>query len=132
MSLQALRSRRRVDQGELIGVPFVDITFTPAALVANTPLATAVLLPADPAALTEPATALVLPIAAPVAGQPLIQGDVCVGWHPLTGFAATTHILGCFVSTAGGPGVGAITIILVASVAVGAPAAHTVRVYLLR
>lgn len=140
MTLQALRTARRPDEGEVVGIPYVDC----AAVIpiingtggADPHTADVVCtLPAAPLGLTQPEPPLVVgALAIPPAG--VVQGDVIVGVQPMTpaALAAGLCIEHAAVTLAGGAGVGQITVRIANanaanSVAVGAA---VLRFFLLR
>lgn len=140
MTLQSLRTRRLPDEGEVVGLPFVDC----AAVIpiingtggADPHTADVVCtLPAAPAGLTQPEPPLVVAaLAIPPAG--VVQGDCIVAAQMMTPAAlAAGLVLGhARVTLAGGAGVGQITVRIANanaanSVAVGAA---VIRFFLLR
>lgn len=138
MTLQSLRTARRPDEGELVGIPFVDC----AAVIpiingtggADPHTADVVCtLPAAPAGLTQPEPPLVVGALAPPA---IVQGDVVIAAQAMTpAFLAAGLVLGqAVVTLAGGAGVGQITVRIANanaanSLAVGAA---VIRFFLLR
>ena len=130
MSLAQLKTTRQPTDGELVGVPFVDCVAA-AFQVAAGPGTTDIVftLPAA-AGATEIPPGLVVPTA-------VVQGDVVVRVIRIdaAAFDANIGIVGAWVSLAGGPGVGQITVRFVNTTAGAipvAPAARTVRCYLQR
>jgi len=131
MGLNYLR-RYRIEDGE-VGLPFVDCTVLAFQAGAG-PGATDVPFTLPPAAgATDVPPALVVA----AVGPPLVPGDCILGAICLTGGAldANLSIGECWVSTAGGPGVGIITARIVNPTAAAipvAPAARTFRFFILR
>lgn len=148
MTLQALRTTRRNDEGPLVGLPFVDAIAAIAAVNGQAggdpqDLDVVFTLPAAPAGLTQPEPPLVLgALAAP--GVPAIQGDVVAGFQvmdldgggpgPGAGLAVGLIMRDAKVTLAGGAGVGQITArVSNFGLLNSAPvAAATVRFFLLR
>lgn len=130
MSLARLQTRRAVDSGELIGVPFVDCVVA-AFQAAAGPGTTDVVctLPAA-AGVTDVPPGLVVATA-------VVQGDVIVCARRIDAAAldAGISICECYVSLAGGPAVGQITMRINNPTAAAVPAvaaARTFRFYILR
>ena len=145
MTLQALRTTRRADQGPSVGLPFVDcIAAIPAVngQAGGDPqdLDIAFLVPAAPPGLTQPEPPLVVG----ALGPPIVQGDSVIGFQvmdldgggpgPGAGLAVGLLMRDARVTVAGGPGVGQITArVTNFGLLNSAPvAAATVRFFLLR
>lgn len=138
MSLQPLRTQRRSDEGELVGLPFIDCA-------ANIPIINGTggadphtadvvcTLPAAPAGLTQPEPALVVGALAPPA---IVQGDCVVAVQAMTPAAlAAGLVLGhARVTLAGGAAVGQITVRIANANAANSAAvpAGVLRFFLLR
>jgi len=131
MPLNWMKTRRAQGDGELVGQNYVDCAV--AAFQAGAgPTCTDVVctLPAAAGATDVPPALVVA-----AAGPPAVQGDVVIGVICLTGGAldANLGIAQAWVSLAGGPGVGQITIRFVNPTAAAipvAPAARTFRIFL--
>lgn len=128
--LNHLKTTRYPDSGELVGIPYVDC-IAAAFQVGAGPGTTDVVftLPAA-AGATDVPPALVVPGA-------LVQGDVIISVIRIDAAAFDANIAVCeaWVSLAGGPAVGQITVRFAnptgAAIPV-APAARTIRAYILR
>jgi hypothetical protein len=126
-----MKTRRANDSGEVVGLNWIDIPVA-AFQVAAGPGATDVVLTLPAAAgVTDVPPALVVA----AAGPPAVQGDIVTRVLCLTGGAldANLGIAQAWVSLAGGPGVGQITVRFVNPTAAAipvAPAARTFRVFL--
>lgn len=134
MSLHSLRTRRLPESpGAETGLPFVDVTVAAFQAAANTATAFPLMLPAA-VGVGDVSPALVVNVAAaPPAAA--IQGDCVIGIECLDagGLDVGLGFAGGQVTTAGGPGVGIVTIRVVNATAAAipaAPAARTFRVFL--
>jgi hypothetical protein len=130
MPLNQLKTARYPDSGELVGIPYVDCVAA-AFQVGAGPGTTDVVftLPAA-AGATDVPPALVVPAAA-------VQGDVIVSVIRIDAMAFDANIAICaaWVSLAGGPGVGQITVRFANPTGAAIPAvaaARTIRAYILR
>ncbi len=122
----------RIEDGE-VGLPFVDAVV--AAFQAGAGPATTDVVFTLPVAAGATDVPPALVVAA--AGPPVVPGDCIIGAVCLTGGALDANIsIGeCWVSTAGGPGVGQITARIVNTNAAAIPAVaapRTFRFYILR
>jgi hypothetical protein len=124
--------RMRNQGGEVVGLPFVDATAAAFQALLGATTDVVFTLPAAAGATDVPPGLIVN-----AAGPPVVPGDCIVGAIRIDAAAldAGISIQQCWVSTAGGPGVGQITARILNTTAgniPGAPAARTFRFFLLR
>lgn len=129
MGLNWMKTRRALDTGEQVGLNWIDCTVAAFQVAAGAPGANTDIVFTLPVAAG--ATDIPPNLVVPAIGPPAVQGDIVTHVRRIDAAAmdANIGIVGAWVSLAGGPGVGQITVRFQNSTAAAIPAAPAARTF---